>query len=101
MLTQVPVDRITRKEIKGNDPKTLRRAYRLKYGAAFVPNLIRHQYLEIDFPLLLSFHLFVGSFIAAAFYFLFTIQQFQLKINPLEVKSKIRHVLGLPFCSMA
>jgi len=98
----MPVDRITRKEIKGNDLKTLRRADRLKYGAAFVPNLKRHhQYLEIDFPLLLSLHLFVGGFIAASFYFLFTIQQFKLKINPLEVKSEIRHVLGLLFCSVA
>lgn len=98
----MPVDRITRKEIKGNDLKSVRRTDRLKYGAAFVPNLKRHhQCLEIDFPLLLSLHLFVGSFIAASFYFLFTIQQFKLKINPLEVKSEIRHVLGLLFCSVA
>jgi hypothetical protein len=35
-------------EIKGNDLKTLR-ADRLKYGAAFVPNLKRHhQYLSGD-----------------------------------------------------
>lgn len=73
----------------------------MKYGAAFVPNLKRHQYLEIDFPLLLSLHLFVGSFIAVSFYFIFTIQQFKLKINPLEVKLEIRHVLGLLICSVA
>jgi len=45
----MPVDRITRREFKGNDLKTLRRADRLKYGAAFVPNLKRHhQYLSGD-----------------------------------------------------
>jgi hypothetical protein len=84
----------------GNDTKTLRRADGFKHGAAFVPNLNVTRNLRLISHRYCLSTSFVGSFIAASFYFLFTIEQCELKISPLEVKSEIGHVLGIRFCNM-